>query len=69
MAAELNILVFPEDGFIRIGEISVLVLVGIFLISFGIAGVIESYFSILAGGFGYLAMGVVLLVMGMSLRI
>lgn len=49
---------------IRIAEFSVLLFLGLFLIVFGFAKVLESYFEILSGGVGHLVLGILLIVVG-----
>lgn len=48
----------------RIGEISILVIMGFILLSFGLATLIGSYFPMLDNGLNFLILGIALLLIG-----
>lgn len=50
---------------IKFGEISALVVMAMFLISFGVAELVGFYFPVVANGLNYVILGVVFLVVGM----
>lgn len=54
-----------KKNLIKFGEISALVVVAIFLISFGVADLAAYYFPILANGLSYVLLGVLFLIIGM----
>jgi uncharacterized membrane protein YkvI len=56
-----------KKNLIKFGEVSVLIVLAIFLITFGIGDLIGFYFPILANGLNYLILGVLFLVVGMLL--
>ncbi|MCA9459772.1 MAG: hypothetical protein KC550_04460 [Nanoarchaeota archaeon] len=54
---------------IHIGEFSILVILGIFLITFGLGKVIETHVPYLDGGYAYLILGLLFLIIGSRIRI
>jgi hypothetical protein len=54
---------------IRIGEISALVLLGFFLLSFGAAALLATYFPALSGGYSYVILGVVFVVISLMIKV
>jgi len=54
---------------LRIGEISILAILAFILISFGIATILENTFPILSGGFSFILLGVIFLLISFSLKI
>ncbi|MDA3855425.1 MAG: hypothetical protein PF569_04145 [Candidatus Woesearchaeota archaeon] len=54
---------------LRVGEISLLIILGFILISFGLANLLGSYYPILDTGFNYLIIGVVFLIVSFSLKV
>ncbi len=53
----------------RIGEFSILIVLGFFLISFGIAQLIAYFFPILSNGWSFLIIGVILLLIAMLMNV
>lgn len=49
---------------LKVSEISLLVIIGFILISFGLATIIGSYFPLLDNGLNFLILGVALLLIG-----
>ena len=54
---------------LRIGEISILIILGFILISFGIANILASFYPMLAQGYNYLLLGIVFLIISFILRV
>lgn len=54
---------------LRISEISVLILLGFFLISFGLATILGSYFEVLSNGFSFVVLGVTFLVISFFIKV
>ena len=54
---------------IHIGELSILVILGVFLITFGLGKVIETHVPYMDGGYSYLALGLLFLIIGSRIRI
>lgn len=57
-----------KNRLIKISEISLLIFIGFFLISFGLAAVLATYVPVLSGGFSYLVLGVVFIVISFLLK-
>lgn len=57
-----------KKNLIKFGEISALVVLAMFLISFGIADLLGFYFPELANGLNYVILGVLFLLVGMLLN-
>lgn len=58
-----------KNKVLHIGEISVLVIIGFILISFGLAKLLENFFPILIGGYSYILLGIILLLFSYSIRV
>jgi hypothetical protein len=56
-----------KRNLIKFGEVSVLVVLAMFLITFGIGDLIGFYFPILANGLNYVILGFIFLFVGMLL--
>ncbi len=54
---------------LRIGEISILIILGFILISFGIANLLASFYPMLAQGYNYLLLGIIFLIISFVLRV
>jgi len=54
---------------LSISEVSVLVILGFFLISFGLAALLAKYVSILDGGFSYVLLGVLFIVISFMIKV
>lgn len=54
---------------IVIGEISILIILGFIMISFGLATFIANYFPILDNGLNYLILGVFFLIISFTLKV
>lgn len=54
---------------LRIGEVSILVILGFFLISFGIAKIIGFYYPFLDFGLNFVLLGLIFLIIGFFLKI
>jgi hypothetical protein len=54
---------------LHIGEISVLILLGFILISFGLANLLAKYFDALAGGYNFILLGVLFLIVSYLIRV
>lgn len=54
---------------LRIGEISLLIILGFILISFGLANLLGNYYPVLNNGFNYLLIGIVFLIVSFSLKV
>jgi len=54
---------------IKYGEISILVLLSFILISIGISSILANTFPILSGGYSYILLGVVFLLISLALKI
>lgn len=54
---------------LRIGEISILIILGFMLISFGIASLLANYYPILSGGYSYLLIGVLFLIISYIMKV
>jgi uncharacterized membrane protein YkvI len=54
---------------LRIGEISILIILGFILISFGIANILASFYPILGAGYNYLLLGIVFLIISFILKV
>jgi hypothetical protein len=57
-----------KKNLIKFGEISILVILAMFLITFGIGNLIGFYFPVLANGLNYVILGVIFLLVGMLLN-
>lgn len=53
----------------RVGEFSVLVVLGFFLVSFGIANIVAFYFPVLSNGWSFIIFGFILLLVAYFMRI
>lgn len=58
-----------EKKLYRIGEFSILIVLGFFLVSFGIAQLVAYLFPVLANGWSFIIFGSLLLVIAMLMRI
>jgi len=58
-----------QKKIIRIGELSILILISFILISIGVSAIIGNMFPILAGGYSYLLIGILLLLISYLLKI
>lgn len=54
---------------LRIGEVSLLIIIGFILISFGIAQILASFYPMLSQGYSYLLLGIVFLIISFTMRI
>ena len=54
---------------LRFGEISILIMLGFILISFGIANILASFYPLLSGGYNYLIVGILFLMASFLLKI
>lgn len=54
---------------IKIGEVSAFVLLGFFLLSFGAAALLATYFPFLAGGYSYVLLGVVFVIISLMIKV
>lgn len=50
---------------IKIGEVSALVVLAMFLVSFGLAELLGTYFSVLSNGLNFVILGTVFLIVGL----
>lgn len=53
----------------RVGEFSILVVLGFFLVSLGIANLIAFYFPVLGNGLSYVIFGIILLLIAYFMRV
>ena len=54
---------------VKIGELSILVILGFFLVSFGVASLLGQYYPILGNGFNFLIIGFLFLVISFFMKI
>jgi hypothetical protein len=53
----------------RLGEISMLIVIGFILISFGVAILLANFYPVLSGGYNFLVLGVIFLLISFLLKI
>ena len=68
-AAENYVKEKVQNKLYRVGEFSILVVLGFFLVSFGIASLIAFYFPVLQNGYSYILLGLVLLLTAYFMRV
>jgi hypothetical protein len=54
---------------LRIGEVSLLIIIAFILISFGVAQILASFYPMLSQGYSYLLLGIVFLVISFTMRV
>ena len=54
---------------LRIGEVSLLIIIGFILISFGVAQILASFYPMLSQGYSYLLLGIVFLIISFTMKI
>ncbi len=54
---------------IKVGEISILIIIGFILISFGLSFLLGNFFPILASGYNFLIVGVIMLVLSSLIKV
>ncbi len=57
-----------KQSVIKYSEVSVLIVVGIFLAGIGVAKILEHHFSLLSNGFAYLLLALLMIASGMLLN-